>query len=157
MYYHQVRPYIFGFDDIIYEGVKEFSGKPQSFRGETGAQSTIIPAIVRALGLRHQESNLTQHLDIMRDYMPRSHREFLGAIDGTAVREWVQQHREQTELREQYNETIRQMLTFRRMHLRFAASYIANQSPDSLGTGGTEFMTWLQQLIQETEAQLIIH
>ncbi|MEO1163475.1 MAG: hypothetical protein AAFV98_06830 [Chloroflexota bacterium] len=37
----------------------------------------------------------------------------------------------------------------------FVASYIANQSADSLGTGGTDFMHWLQQLIDETQAHLI--
>jgi hypothetical protein len=41
------------------------------------------------------------------------------------------------------------------MHLRFAASDIANQSPVRIGTGGTEFMRWLQQLIEETEAQVL--
>jgi indoleamine 2,3-dioxygenase len=157
VYYHEVRPYIFGFDDVIYEGVAQYGGQPQTLRGETGAQSTIIPAIIRALGLQHQETNLTQHLEIMRDYMPPAHREFLLGIDGSRVRKLVEGNRENSEMRDSYNECIRRMLQFRRMHLRFAASYIANQSPDSLGTGGTEFMTWLQQLIQETESQLIIH
>lgn len=156
VYYHEVRSYIFGFDDVLYEGVTQYGGQPQTLRGETGAQSTIIPAMIRALGLQHQETNLTQHLEIMRDYMPPLHREFLLGIDGSGVRALVERNREQGELRDTYNECIRHMLQFRRMHLRFAASYIANQSPDSLGTGGTEFMTWLQQLIQETESQLII-
>ena len=48
VYYHRVRPYIFGTKDnpvlkkgLIYEN--QFDNKPQFFRGETGAQSSIIP------------------------------------------------------------------------------------------------------------------
>ena len=46
IYYNRVRPYIFGWKNnpatpngVIYEGVEEYGGKPQLFRGETGAQS----------------------------------------------------------------------------------------------------------------------
>ncbi|MEO1643744.1 MAG: hypothetical protein AAFR67_01055 [Chloroflexota bacterium] len=154
VYYHEVRPYIFGFEDVIYEGVEKFGGKAQSFRGETGAQSAIIPALVRALGLSHEETSMTQHLRIMQGYMPRPHRDFIISIDGNAVRGYIVQQKN-TPLRDVYNETLQQLLAFRKMHLRFAASYIANQSADSLGTGGTDFMHWLQQLIDETQAHLI--
>jgi indoleamine 2,3-dioxygenase len=51
IYYHRVRPHIFGFTDVIYEGVEAFNGKPQTFRGQSGAQSSIIPALVAGLGL----------------------------------------------------------------------------------------------------------
>ena len=37
VYFKKVRPYIFGFTDIVYEGC--FGDVPQSYRGETGAQS----------------------------------------------------------------------------------------------------------------------
>ena len=52
IYYHRVRPFMFGWKDnpampggLIYEGVTAFGGQPQQFRGETGAQSGVIPAI----------------------------------------------------------------------------------------------------------------
>ena len=56
VYYHRVRPYIFGTKDnpdlkkgLIYEN--QFDNKPQFFRGETGAQSSIIPFLDGALGI----------------------------------------------------------------------------------------------------------
>ncbi|MUM35626.1 hypothetical protein, partial [Mycolicibacterium sp. CBMA 361] len=56
VYYRRVRPYIHGWknnpampDGLIYEGT--FGGTPQQFAGETGAQSTIIPALDAALGV----------------------------------------------------------------------------------------------------------
>lgn len=154
VYYHEVRPYIFSFENIIYKGVEKFAGKPQSFVGETGAQSSIIPALVRVLGVSHQETTMTKYLRIMQDYMPKPHREFIQAINPSALRGTIQKNNQQAMINA-YNETLQQLSTFRNMHIRYAASYIANQSPDSVGTGGTEFMTWLQKLIDETEGQLL--
>ena len=60
IYFHRVRPYIFGWrnnpslpDGVIYEGVDEYQGVGQKFRGETGAQSAIIPAMDAVLGIDH--------------------------------------------------------------------------------------------------------
>jgi indoleamine 2,3-dioxygenase len=153
VYYNEVRPYIFSFEAVVYEGVEKFKEKPQSFRGETGAQSSIIPALVQGLGIQHQENGLTQALVEMRDYMPKPHRDFLAQIDSQSLARVLRLYPSQ--LREAYNTCLMTLLAFRQMHLRFAASYIANQSPVSIGTGGTEFMRWLQQLIEETEAQVL--
>lgn len=152
VYYHEVRPYIMGFEDVTFAGCYE--GQPQSFAGETGAQSSVIPALIRALGIQHQETTMTKYLDVMQTYMPHAHRQFLQAIDQHAVREFIQQTNN-TELRESYNHALKALLAFRQLHLRFAASYIANQADDTRGTGGTKFMTWLQRLIDETEAQML--
>jgi len=50
IYFHRVRPYIFGWrnnpslpDGVVYEGVDEYKGVGQKFRGETGAQSAYNP------------------------------------------------------------------------------------------------------------------
>jgi len=46
IYFHRVRPYIYGWKNnpslpngLIYEGVLEYGGQGQILRGETGAQS----------------------------------------------------------------------------------------------------------------------
>ena len=75
VYFRKVRPYIFGFNDVVYEGC--FGNAPQTFRGETGAQSSIVPTALMALGIRHQDSLLTKHLDDMRHYMPAPRRRFI--------------------------------------------------------------------------------
>lgn len=60
IYFHRVRPYIHGWQDnpalgggLIYEGVAEAGGAPQLFRGQTGAQSSIVPAMDALLGIQH--------------------------------------------------------------------------------------------------------
>jgi len=154
VYYHTLRPYLFGFDDIVYEGVKEFKGRPQTFRGETGAQSTVIPALQRFLGLHHEQGGLTEHLQIMKEYMPKPHRELLESINQIAIREFVLKQNRST-LNDAYNACIESIVEFRSLHLHMAHAYIAQKVADPRGTGGTEFMRWLQQLRDETAQQFI--
>jgi indoleamine 2,3-dioxygenase len=154
-YYFRVRPYIFGFTDVVYEGVEAYREKPQSFRGQTGAQSSIIPALVAGLGLQHEQTGLTQHLEIMHDYMPKPHQVFIQQMRGACIREFVVDNANNSALSEGYNECLRKMLAFRQMHLHYATTYIAEKVKDPVGTGGTIFMDWLSQLVRETESQLV--
>lgn len=153
VYFHGVRPYIFGFTDTVYEGC--FDGKPQTVRGETGAQSSIVPCFVSALGVVHQDSLLTRHLADMRNYMPVPHREFLATLDqkaraGQALRQAAQADAALVDI---YNECLAGLLAFRRGHLGLAVDYIAKKVSSPQGTGGTPFIEWLSKLVEETEAQ----
>lgn len=154
VYYNEVRPYIFSFEDVVYDGVEQYKNQPQSFVGETGAQSSIIPALVRLMGLSHEENSMTKYLMMIQNYMPEPHRDLIRRIKPDALRGYIQIGN-QAPLIDMYNTTLRQLLAFRQLHIRYAASYIANQSADTVGTGGTRFMHWLQQLIDETEAQFL--
>src|SRR5580704_12895081 len=85
IYFHRVRPYLYGWknqpalpDGMVYEGCYE--GKPQKFRGETGAQSGIIPSLDALLGITHRDDPLRAYLLEMRDYMPPAHLAFLDAV-----------------------------------------------------------------------------
>ena len=53
---------------MVYEGVDAFGGRPQLFRGETGAQSGVVPALDAALGVPHAADPLRTYLMEMRDY-----------------------------------------------------------------------------------------
>jgi indoleamine 2,3-dioxygenase len=152
VYYFKVRPYIFGFNDVVYEGA--FNDAPQTFRGQTGAQSSIIPALGAALGLKHEKSSLTHHLDIMQDYMPRPHREFIARMKHAGIRPFVVEAGSRA-LNDAYNEALRHMLAFRQQHYGYATRYIFDKVENPVGTGGTVFMEWLRVLITETEAQMI--
>lgn len=153
LYFHTLRPFLFGFDDIIYEGVAEYGGKPQTLRGETGAQSTLIPAIQNYLGLQHAHGGLSEHLEIMKSYMPTPHRNLLASIDQRYIRNWIAQ--QPNSLREAYNLCLQRVVEFRTLHLNYAHAYIASKVKDPRGTGGTEFMRWLKQLRDETTEQYL--
>ena len=49
-------------DGVVYEGVAELPG-PQRLRGETGAQSTIVPVLDALLGVAHAPDPLREYLD----------------------------------------------------------------------------------------------
>ncbi len=145
VYFKKVRPYIFGFNNIIYEGC--FNNEPQSYRGETGAQSSIVPTMLRAFGIEHKNSMLTQHLDDMLEYMPAPHRDFIRSQ--VSVRDFVIAHAKQ--LRDVYNECLSELIAFRTRHFEYAVNYIEKKVDNPIATGGTPYVPWLRQLIEETK------
>lgn len=170
IYYNRVRPYIHGWkghpafpDGLIYEGVSEYAGKPQQFRGETGAQSSIIPTIDGLLGITHTEDTLYHYLQEMRLYMPTKDREFVAYVEkNSRVRDFVKEKMGQNlELRELYNACVMLVNRFRQTHLGYAASYIQKQhqlsegNPNAVGTGGTPFMQYLKKHKDETSTFLL--
>lgn len=170
IYYHRVRPYLHGWANhpmlpsgIVYEGVTAYGETPQMFRGETGAQSSIVPALDAALGIEHAEDLLRRYLQEMRDYMPPKHRAFIEAIEaGPSIRQFVLRYRETfPRLREAYNAAIDGVAQFRATHLEYAHNYIVKQSkggphnPRDVGTGGTPLVAYLSKHREETRAHRI--
>ena len=163
VYYHRVRPYIHGWKNhpdlpngLIYEGVEEYAEAPQQFRGETGAQSAIVPALDAMLGIHHKEDMLRTYLLEMRTYMPPAHREFIESLEASgSVREFVQRSGRST-LTELYDSCVVGLEQFRSLHLEYAAAYIFRQAqtdaknPHAVGTGGTPFMKYLTKHRDET-------
>ena len=170
IYFHRVRPYIHGWKDhpglpggLIYEGVKEYQNKPQSFRGQTGAQSSIIPSMDAALGIVHKNDFMKHYLLEMRDYMPPGHKAFIEAIEhGPSIREFVTEQMQTNEpLQEVYNACVQRVENFRTQHIEYAKNYIYKQNetsasnPHAVGTGGTPFIPYLQKHRDETEEHLL--
>ena len=162
IYYNRVRPYIFGWKNnpatpngVIYEGVEEYGGTPQLFRGETGAQSSIVPALDVLLGVAHSNDPLKEYLDEMRLYMPKEHRNLLNDLD-----QWSENNRSNSITEDSSvvlsDEIIKEVHAFRNKHLEYARIYIHEQSLSNqnnsnvVGTGGTPFMKYLDKHLQET-------
>lgn len=145
LYYKTFRPYIRFFENVVYEGVDE---QPLNFRGETGAQSSIIPTLVALMKIPHKPSMLTDHLADMRRFMPAEHRQLIAEVERLpALRPLAE--------KEHYNTVLEAMATFREVHYGWAREYIDKRVSDPRGTGGTPFMQWLKQLIDETRAHKI--
>jgi indoleamine 2,3-dioxygenase len=168
IYFHRVRPYIFGWrnnpslpDGVIYEGVDEYQGVGQKFRGETGAQSAIIPAMDAVLGIDHERDELREYLMEMRMYMPPKHVAFIEAVEaGPSVRNFVAIAK-RASLTTVFNDCVELVANFRAMHLEYAGTYIHAQAqatpgnPSAVGTGGTPFMTYLRKHRDETKEQTL--
>jgi indoleamine 2,3-dioxygenase len=145
VYFRKVRPYIFGFNDIVYEGC--FDNKPQTYRGETGAQSSIIPTMLIAFGLRHKNTMLTAHLEDMRKYMPAPHRQFI--LEQASVREFAM--KAEQKIKDRYNACLAEIIAFRSRHFEYAVNYIEKKVDNPIATGGTPYVPWLRQLIEESK------
>jgi len=144
VYYKAFRPYIRYFENVVYEGVDQ---APIDHRGETGAQSTIMPTLVAFMKIPHQPSVLTDHLADMCKYMPVEHRLFLLRVKNLPDLRYRCD-------RNIYNKVLESMATFREVHYGWAEEYISKWTDDSRGTGGTPYMKWLKQLIDETRAHM---
>jgi indoleamine 2,3-dioxygenase len=172
IYYSRVRPYIHGWknspalpDGLVYEGVAAYQEKPQLFRGETGAQSSIVPALDAGLGIRHADDPLTQYLMEMRDYMPPRHRAFITALEQQVDEQrrprlygYIHDRRlKHPELWKAYCACVDLLGQFREIHVGYAERYIFRQhqshasNPTAVGTGGTPFMTYLTKHLEETK------
>lgn len=151
-YYQQVRQPLFGLKDVIFEGVEKYQDRPQTFMGGSGAQSTIIPAVLAGLGVKHQATQLTHYLSAIRSYMPQQHQDFVNQLTTDVLRDYCKQH---LHLQDAYNHCLRQVTTFRRAHFYYARTYIFEKTTEPTGTGGTAFMQFLNVLIDETHAHLL--
>jgi indoleamine 2,3-dioxygenase len=176
VYYNRVRPYIHGWKNsptlpngLTYEGVGSYAGQPQQFRGETGAQSSIVPCLDAGLGIAHAPDLLTQYLQEMRDYMPRRHHAFIQVLERATddrgrplLAGYVRDRKAHTpNLWTAYCACIDLLAQFREIHIGYADSYIHRQhqtresNPTAVGTGGTPFMQYLQKHLDETKQAII--
>ncbi|MBS0152889.1 MAG: hypothetical protein JSR31_18345 [Nitrospira sp.] len=172
IYYTRVRPYIHAWKNnpslpngLIYDGVEAYAERPQQFRGETGAQSSIVPCLDAGLGIHHAPDPLTVYLQEMREYMPPRHRALIHALEsqtdrsGKALLSGYVRVRRQShpELWSAYCVCVDLLVQFREIHIGYADSYINRQHQTSttnstaVGTGGTPFMTYLQKHLDETK------
>lgn len=145
------RAYLGGFNDIEYEGVDALEG-PQSFRGGSGAQSSIFPALDAALGIDHEDNPLIAHLRTLQRDMPPAHHEFIDATKrGPDVREYVRGSGSE-DLVAAYNDCLDAMVHFRERHVDIVGTYLTARTNDPTGTGGTPFSRFLGTLTDETRA-----
>jgi indoleamine 2,3-dioxygenase len=159
LYYKTFRPYIRFFENVSYEtsgqslSENSMAAEPpavqMNFRGETGAQSSIMPTLVAFMKVPHKPSMLTNHLADMRNYMPPEHRKLIEAVEAMPS---VRPHSNKAA----YNAILDAMAEFRTVHYGWAQEYINSRTDDPRGTGGTPFMKWLDQLIEETRQNRVI-
>jgi indoleamine 2,3-dioxygenase len=142
LYFSAFRPYIAGFEKMRYAGVSQ---RRRRYRGETGAQSSIMPLLEALLKIPHEPNEITKHLDDMRWYMPMEH-----VILITAVKDHLPCLREQAS-KAPWNAVLEAIAEFRSVHHSWAKQYIERHG-DAVGTGKTPYGKWLPGLRDETLA-----
>jgi indoleamine 2,3-dioxygenase len=159
IFFNRVQPFMQGMTDVVYEGAEELANEPQRFAGGSGAQSTLLPLLDAALGIRHASDALIVYLEELRGYMPREHQAFLARVEqGPAIRDYIAAGGER-DMVEAYNRCIEAVGRFRAEHLNISVEYIQRPAQRKAsargerGTGGSPFLGYLKKHREETFAQ----
>ncbi|KAJ4376165.1 hypothetical protein N0V83_001446 [Neocucurbitaria cava] len=158
--YTTFRTFIFGItsqsmfpNGVIYEGVSE---EPMSFRGESGANDSMIPMCDNLLQIHMPETPLTDILKDFRQYRPGNHREFLEAVRDCAqqsgIREFAKGDSVSAAL---YLQALDQVRDFRWRHWCFTREYILKHTSHPTATGGSPIVTWLPNQLSAVLAQMV--
>lgn len=148
--YNNFRTFIMGVKNqpmfpkgVIYEGISE---TPQFFRGESGANDSIIPTLDNLLELTDKmpTNPLTDILKDFRTYRPRGHSEFVQWVYEKAkfvgTRDFSMQDPNAALL---YLNILDHIREFRHRHWLFTKNYIINTTNHPVATGGSPIVTWL--------------
>ncbi|KAK8085256.1 indoleamine 2-3-dioxygenase family protein [Apiospora hydei] len=174
--YTSFRTFIFGItsqsmfpNGVVYEGITD-GDKPQSFRGESGANDSMIPLMDNFLGITMPNTPLTAILKDFRSYRPGNHREFLEWVaheqDRIGLRAYAlrasvapaEADADTLESRRLWLKIQNQVRDFRWRHWCFAREYILKQTSHPTATGGSPIVTWLpNQLLAVMDDMLQMH
>jgi len=129
---------------VVYEDC--FDGKPQFYRGETGANDSIIPFsdnIIEITG-KLPKNPLTEMLRDFRTYRPQSHQDFLKWVEETASSIGMLEYAKKSP-HSLLNilAVADQIRTFRHTHWVLTNLYIMNYSSHPLATGGSPIVRYL--------------
>src|SRR5262249_11544751 len=105
--------------------------------------------LVAFMKIPHQRTVLTDHLAEMRNFMPAEHRQLIADVEA------MPSPRDLADA-DAYNDVLDAMAVFREVHYGWAQGYINTWTDDPRGTGGTPYMQWLQQLIDETRSHKLV-
>ncbi|KAK2733973.1 hypothetical protein FQN57_001910 [Myotisia sp. PD_48] len=147
--YLSFRVFIFGItsqsmfpNGVVYEGIED--NQPLYFRGESGANDSIIPLLDHLLEIPMPETPLTKILHEFRAYRPLPHRQFLAHVrtmsEELGVRNYSSQDPETVFL---YLKALDHVRSFRWRHWLFAREYIIKRTAHPTATGGSPIVTWL--------------
>jgi len=157
-----VRAYLHGWknnpalpEGLIYEGVERFAGQPQQCIGQTGSQSSIVPAMDALFAVSHEHDSLREFLIELHAYRPPLHRQLIDDLAQSSYLRAFAKTQSQS-LKDAFNACMEAIATFRTRHLEYAARFISQQAgKDVAGTGGTPFMRYLKKHRDENRAQVI--
>ncbi|KDN52647.1 hypothetical protein K437DRAFT_254050 [Tilletiaria anomala UBC 951] len=137
-------------DGVTYEGIgPRGESKQMEFRGESGANDSIIPMADNLLEITKElpDNELTRTLRDFRTYRPKTQREYLEHLESRAsmlgVRAFCMSTSASPLLKALYILMVDQVREFRNRHWLFTRNYIIKQTDFSLATGGSNIIRYL--------------
>ena len=147
--YLSFRTYIMGVqgNDAIFPNGVTYRGvwdEPKYFRGETGAQDSIIPATDSAFDLDYPRNQLTEYLFELREYRPRNFQNHIDWLKQQAVEHGIKKYTlENSESSYLMLANVHASFRFRHQHWGMVKKYIIDNTKYPKATGGTPITTWL--------------
>ncbi|KAK3360157.1 hypothetical protein B0T25DRAFT_446619 [Lasiosphaeria hispida] len=175
--YTSFRTFIFGITaqsmfprGVLYEGVPGpdgAGGTRLSFRGESGANDSMIPLVDNLLAVPMPDTPLTAILHDFREYRPSNHRAFLAWVkarsEALGLKAWalgLEDGGEGDELldesRRLWLRILNQVRDFRWRHWCFAREYILKTTSHPTATGGSPIVTWLPNQLQAVLDEMVL-
>lgn len=173
--YTSFRTFIFGItsqsmfpDGVVYEGL--FDDVPQSFRGESGANDSMVPLMDNFLQVPMPETPLTDILKDFREYRPSNHKSFLSfakersqeldlknyALGYNAAAPTSEEQKDLLrESRSLWIQILNQVRDFRWRHWCFAREYILKRTSHPTATGGSPIVTWLPNQLEAVLEEMV--
>lgn len=171
--YTSFRTFIFGItsqsmfpNGVVYEGVND--GKPMSFRGESGANDSMIPLMDNLLCLPMPDTPLTEILQDFREYRPSNHRAFLQMVRDRALELDTRafalaagptpseaEKAGVLESRRLWLRVLNEVRDFRWRHWCFAREYIIKKTSHPTATGGSPIVTWLPNQLEAVLDEMV--
>lgn len=172
--YTSFRTFIFGItsqsmfpDGVVYEGLND--DKPMSFRGESGANDSMVPLMDNLLSVPMPNTPLTEILKDFRKYRPSNHKDFLLHVKqvsesndlrgfALALKEKPTTDEEKDLVRESRSlwlQILDQVRDFRWRHWCFAREYILKRTSHPTATGGSPIVTWLPNQLEAVLAEMV--
>ena len=111
-----------------------------NYRGVSGAQSTLLPALDAALGIQHEQNAMHTLLQEFRNYMPKNHRHLITLLEKNNVKQKVITSNNE-DLKKAWRAAVNGVASFRAMHISYISKYLAKPSglpvEHLVGTSGT--------------------
>jgi len=138
------------------------------YKGGSAAQSTLIQVYDLFFGIEH-DGHSGDYLDLMKQYMPAKHREFLRNISiKPSIKDYVEMSNN-PEVVQVFNECVRGLATFRQVHIGLVHRYImrfveptdhkdnveSKNAHGDKGSGGTNPVEFCTGIIKDTRKSFI--
>lgn len=172
--YTSFRTFIFGItaqsmfpNGVIYEGL--FDNKPMSFRGESGANDSMVPLMDNLLQIPMPDTPLTAILNDFREYRPSNHKTFLQYVKSRSLdldlKSYALGYKAEPasdemndllrESRSLWIQVLNEVRDFRWRHWCFAREYILKQTSHPTATGGSPIVTWLPNQLEGVLKEMV--
>ena len=133
--------------------VFDLDGKKEvhSYRGETGAQDSIVPSVDSFIGLNYPQNKLTEYLQELRKYRPIDHQEYINFVkkssDNLGFIEYCKKDSNTSVI---LLKNLNLLRLFRKKHWNLTKKYIIQSTKHPVATGGTPITTWLPNQLGAT-------